>query len=355
MIFPVPIASDQLLAVALEEADLAAVFEDAQADAVGLLRDRVPDGDVGHVDRHFLGDDAARLILHRVGLGVLLDLVDAVHEHVPVVHDLRHVAALALVTARDDDDVVAFLDLAHFYAPAILSIRLQHFRRERHDLHEPLVAQLARDRSEDARADRLELGGEQHGGIGVEADQRAVRAAHALARAHDHRVVDLDLLHASSRRRVLDRDLDHVTDVRVPALAAAQHLDTHHRTCAGVIGDVQHRLHLDHCSLSNLTRHPSKTPCRPLFGKFEGLGQSMLLAASFGPRTGRLHRGTLKTVSAAGENSNYGRKWRIRQLPAPFPIRPAAPFSGWSRRAQPLSWATFAWRETLPDALPLTR
>src|SRR5258708_9955746 len=216
MIFPVPIASDQLLAVALEEADLAAVFEDAQADAVGLLRDRVPDGDVRHVDRHFLGDDAARLILHRVGLGVLLDLVDAVHEHVPVVHDLRHVAALALVTARDDDDVVAFLDLAHFYAPAILSIRLQHFGGERHDLHEPLVAQLARDRPENARADRLELGREQHGGVGVEADQRAIRAADALARAHDDGVVDLALLPASAGSGVRDRDLDHVAELPVP-------------------------------------------------------------------------------------------------------------------------------------------
>src|SRR5664279_3350051 len=35
---------------------------------------------------------------------------------------------------------------------------LQHFGRERHDLHEPLIAQFARDGSEDARADRLELG-----------------------------------------------------------------------------------------------------------------------------------------------------------------------------------------------------
>src|SRR4030095_5192135 len=63
---------------------------------------------------------------------------------------------------------------------------LQHFRRERHDLHEPLVAQLARDGSEDARADRLELGGEQHGGVGIEEGQRAGRTTDAPARAHDH-------------------------------------------------------------------------------------------------------------------------------------------------------------------------
>ena len=76
--------------------------------------------------------------------------------------------------------------------------------------------------------------------------QRLLLAPHALGRAHDDRVVDLALLHASARRGVLHRHLDHVADVRVPALAAAEHLDTHDRTRARVIGDVQHRLHLDH-------------------------------------------------------------------------------------------------------------
>src|SRR3954470_20911070 len=42
--------------------------------------------------------------------------------------------------------------------------RSEHFRRERDDLHEALGAELARHRPEDARADRLELGIEQHGG-----------------------------------------------------------------------------------------------------------------------------------------------------------------------------------------------
>ena len=40
----------------------------------------------------------------------------------------------------------------------------------------------------------------------VEADQRAVVAAHALARAHDDGVVDLALLHAAARRGFLDAD-----------------------------------------------------------------------------------------------------------------------------------------------------
>src|SRR5258708_38818711 len=48
--------------------------------------------------------------------------------------------------------------------------RLENLGRERHDLHEALGAQFTRDRPEDARADRLELGIEQDGRISVELD-----------------------------------------------------------------------------------------------------------------------------------------------------------------------------------------
>src|SRR4029453_4838243 len=76
----------------------------------------------------------------------------------------------------------------------LISTPLQHFRRERDDLHEPLGAKLARHRPEDARADRVEVRVEQHGGVRIETDQRAVGAAHTLLGAHHHRVVDLTLL-----------------------------------------------------------------------------------------------------------------------------------------------------------------
>src|SRR5208283_264606 len=100
-------------AVGLEEANLAPVLEHAKADAIGLERDRVPDRHVGDVDRHFLGDDAAGLVLHRVRPGVPLDLVDAGDEHIVGADGLGHLAALALVAAGNDDHVVALLDLAH--------------------------------------------------------------------------------------------------------------------------------------------------------------------------------------------------------------------------------------------------
>src|SRR5512144_2723093 len=104
------------LAVRLVEADLAAVLEHADADAVGLLRHRIPHGDVGDVERHLLRDDAARLVLHRVRTLVLLHLVHSADDDVRL-GDPRDLAALALVAARDDDHVVALPDLAHCLNP----------------------------------------------------------------------------------------------------------------------------------------------------------------------------------------------------------------------------------------------
>src|SRR5215831_21162526 len=106
-----------------------------------------------------------------------------------------------------------------------IALLLQDFRRERDDLHESLGAQLARDGSENASADRLELRVEKHRGVGVEADLGTIVPAHALAGAHDDRVVDLAFLDPAARRGILDGNLDHVADVRVATLGAAQHLD----------------------------------------------------------------------------------------------------------------------------------
>src|SRR5688572_5196422 len=149
----------------------------------------------------------------------------------------------------------------------------EHFRSERHDLHEALGAQLARHRPEDARADRLELGGQQHRRVRVELDQRAVVAAHALGGAHDHGVVDLAFLHSPARRRVLDAHLDDVADAGIAPLRAAQHLDALDPAGAGVVGHVQYGLHLYHRSLASLA-----SPTWPL-----GLRGS----ASIGARSGR--------------------------------------------------------------------
>src|SRR5512144_1920029 len=105
------------LAVRLVEAELAAVLHHADADAIGLLRDRIPQRNVRDVDRRIAADDAALLVLHRVGPLVLLHLVHAGDDHVLGPDDAGHLAALALVAAGDYDDVVAFPDLAHRFPP----------------------------------------------------------------------------------------------------------------------------------------------------------------------------------------------------------------------------------------------
>src|SRR5437762_4126737 len=115
-------------------------------------------------------------------------------------------------------------------------------------LHELLRPELAGHRPEDAGADGLAVLADHHRAVGVELDVAAVGPLQLALGAHDHGARDLALLHLAVDHRLLDGDDDHVADRSVPALGAAQHLDAGHLLGAGVIGHVQHRLHLDHDS-----------------------------------------------------------------------------------------------------------
>src|SRR5262249_45116155 len=130
----------------------------------------------------------------------------------------------------------------------------QHLRRERDDLHVVLGAQLARNRPEDAGADRLHLRRDQHRGVAVEADDRAVRPAHILAHPHHHGLHHVALLHAPARNRFLDRDDDDVAHGRILPLGADQHLDAHDAARAGIVRHVEIGLHLDHDAIPVLSR-----------------------------------------------------------------------------------------------------
>src|SRR5258706_594404 len=105
--------------------------------------------------------------------------------------------SLAMVLASNVHDFAVGLEEAHL-AGGVGSLRFQ-------------------ERESDPVA-RSGGGVQQHCGVGVELDHRAVRAAHAVRRAHDHRGIDLALLHATARRSTLDADLDDVADARVAAL-----------------------------------------------------------------------------------------------------------------------------------------
>src|SRR6185503_14187836 len=169
---------------------------------------------------------------------------------------MRRTTVPRLPLSRPDSTTTSSPFLMRCICAFSVCVLLQHLGCQGYDLHEALGTQLARHRPEDTGADRLELRREQHRRIAVEADERAVGAAHALGGAHHDRVVDLALLHTAARRGLLHADLDEVADGRIAPLRAAHDLDALDGARAGVVGDVQYGLHLNHCGspLSNLRR-----------------------------------------------------------------------------------------------------
>src|SRR6266498_63950 len=127
--------------------------------------------------------------------------------------------------------------------------RSQHLRRQADDLHEPLVAQLAADRAEDAGTAGVATVLDDHGGVLVEPDVRAVGAALLLGGTDDDRLDDVALLHTRARDGVLDRGHDDVADARVTATGAAQYADAQDLPGTRVVGDAESRLLLDHVCL----------------------------------------------------------------------------------------------------------
>src|SRR4051794_9182055 len=130
---------------------------------------------------------------------------------------------------------------------------LEHLRREADDLHEVAVAQLARDRPEDARAARVVLRVDDHRGVLVEGDVRAVVAPELLLRAHDDRLDDLALLDRPLRVGGLDGRGDDVADPRVAPARAALDADAQDLAGAGVVGDLEAGLVLDHFARSRIS------------------------------------------------------------------------------------------------------
>src|SRR5918912_2080506 len=75
----------------------------------------------------------------------------------------------------------------------------EHLRRQRDDLHEVLLAQLARDRTEDPRPARVARVVDDHRGVLVEGDRGTVVAAVRLLRPHDDCLDFLALLDRALR------------------------------------------------------------------------------------------------------------------------------------------------------------
>src|SRR5438105_1121858 len=122
----------------------------------------------------------------------------------------------------------------------------EHLRGKADDLHEVLLAQLARDGPEDAGAARVALLVDDHGGVLVEGDRRAVVAAERLLRPHDHCAYDLALLDGALRGRRLDSADDDVADPSVAAVVPADDADAEELAGTGVVGHPETGLLLDH-------------------------------------------------------------------------------------------------------------
>src|SRR5271163_1604940 len=227
-----------VLAVALGDANpLAGLRVDPVADPSGLAVG-VDHHHVGDVDRGFLRDDPAGLSSTLVGRdrGVLLDPVDALDEHLVAGRvSLQNLALGALVLARDDEDGVTFVDL-----------HLQHLRGQRDDLHEALLPQFAADRPENAGSARVVVGFDDDGGVLVELDVAAVRAAALLDGAHHHGLHHFTALDVAAGDGFFDRRHDDVADPGVPPPRAAEYADAQDLLGAGVVGHLQPRFLLNH-------------------------------------------------------------------------------------------------------------
>src|SRR5271156_2798125 len=137
---------------------------------------------------------------------------------------------------------------------------LPHFRSERDNLGELLVAQFAGYGPEDARSNRLVRIVNQYRRVIVKADVRPVLAPLLFARAHNHALHHRALLHLAFRLRFLHRRRDDVAQSRRQPRISAQRKDAGQLPRAGIIRHRQPCSHLYHdlapCLTAPLCRAP---------------------------------------------------------------------------------------------------
>src|SRR5690554_558067 len=122
-------------------------------------------------------------------------------------------------------------------SPFLMLAISDYLRCQRDDLHELLVAKLATDRSEDARAAGVPVTLEEHSGILIELDVGAVGSTGLLLGANDDRLDDLALLDVSARDGVFHGRDDNVAESRIATAGTTEHANREQLLGAGVIGD----------------------------------------------------------------------------------------------------------------------
>src|SRR5580658_5590204 len=133
---------------------------------------------------------------------------------------------------------------------------LPHFRSERDDLGELLVAQFAGYRPEDARPNRLVRIVNQYRRVIVKTDVRSVLAPLLFARAHNHALHHRSLLYLAFRLRFLHRRRDDVAQSRRQSRISSERKDAGQLARAGIVRHRQPCSHLYHDRAPCLTAAP---------------------------------------------------------------------------------------------------
>src|SRR5580704_6889914 len=114
------------------------------------------------------------------------------------------------------------------------------------DFGEFAVSKLAGHRAKDTGPARVPLVVDQDDRIAIEPDVAAVLPSRRGPHADDHAFGHCAFLDGRARNGLLNRDDDDVAQTGCPPLGTAQHLDAPGGFGAGVIGDIDDGLHLDH-------------------------------------------------------------------------------------------------------------
>src|SRR5712664_3349118 len=209
------------------------------------------DHHVRDVDPRFLLDDPALDVLRRVGTRVTLDNPDVLDHHGVLLRvDRKHAPALAGVFPGNHLDVIALANLNGVPFGSFVSQchGLPNLRSQRNNFREFLLAQLARHRAEHARPDRLARIVNQHRGVVVEPDVRAILAPPFFPHPHHNCLHYGSFFNLAFRCCFFYRGGDDVAEARLQSRVAAHRHDAGQLARAGIVGHRQPGSHLNHWS-----------------------------------------------------------------------------------------------------------
>src|SRR5947199_219956 len=125
---------------------------------------------------------------------------------------------------------------------------LPNLRSQRNNLREFLLAQFARYGAEHARPHRLARIVDQHRGVVVKPDVRAILAPPLFPHPHHHRFHHASFFDLAFRCRFLYRGGNYVAEARLQSRVAAYRHDAGQLARAGIVGHRQPGSHLNHWS-----------------------------------------------------------------------------------------------------------